>query len=264
MRNQFIALSCLMLVAISACTPSSVSQLNALTQTEPDQTRQRAMRRLNLASAYFEQGQSDVAMQEVRAALEIDSQFADAYSLLGLIHQRENSPILAKQSFDQALLLAAGQPVQLAAIQHNLGWFFCQQNRFAEAEIQLSKAASQSGYRQASKTWMALGICQIRSGDDVGAIESFVKSLQSDAGNTMSRYQLAKLDFRRGHALSAQKTLLPLNNSAQMNAESLWLGIQIDHALTHTQDMHKLGKRLMEKFPQSVQAKAWTDKKFHD
>jgi len=102
---------------LSACS-STASQLDTLTQAEPGPTRQRAMRRLNLASAYFEQGQSEVAQQEVRAALQIDPQFPEAYSLLGLIHQRDKEPVLAEQSFQQALQLASMPAMRLRGGSH--------------------------------------------------------------------------------------------------------------------------------------------------
>lgn len=150
---------------LSACR-SAGPQLDTLTQAEPDSTRQRAMRRLSLASAYYEQNQNDVAQQEVRAALQIDSQFAQAYSLLGLIHQREKAPDLAQASFEQAIALASRLPVrtaELAAIQHNYGWFLCEQNRFTEAQAQFDQALAQSSYRQADKTRQATSLCKARA-----------------------------------------------------------------------------------------------------
>jgi type IV pilus assembly protein PilF len=150
--------------SLSACS-SSASQLDKLTQAEPDSTRQRAMRRLSLATAYYEQNQSDVAQQEVRAALQIDPNYAEAYSLLGLIHQRDKATVLAQQSFEQAMALASKSPVrtaELAAIQHNYGWFLCEQNRFAEAQVQFDFALAQSSYRQADKTHQAIALCKAR------------------------------------------------------------------------------------------------------
>jgi type IV pilus assembly protein PilF len=154
-----------MACALSACS-TTVPQLDTLTHAEPDSTRQRAMRRLSLASAYFEQNQHDVAQQEVRAALQIDPSYADAYSLLGLIHQRANAPVLAQQSFEQAVQLASQAPVrsaELGAIQHNYGWFLCEQNRFAEAQTQLERALSQSGYANTDKTNKAIAFCKTRA-----------------------------------------------------------------------------------------------------
>jgi len=150
---------------LSACS-STVPQLDALTQADPDSTRQRAMRRLSLAGAYFEQNQNDVAQQEVRAALKIDPTYADAYSLLGLIHQRDNAPVLAKQSFQQAIVLASKpllRSADLAAIQHNYGWFLCEQNDFTQAKVQFDLALAQPTYRQADKTRQAMRLCQERA-----------------------------------------------------------------------------------------------------
>lgn len=169
-----LGMACMALLGLSACS-TVASQLDTLTHAEPDSTRQRAMRRLSLASAYYEQGQNDVAQQEVRAALQIDPQFADAYSLLGLIHQRANAPGLAQQSFEQALQLASTPPArsaELAAIQHNYAWFLCQQNRFVEAQVQFDRAVSQPGYGQVDKTSKAIRFCQERAAVKVDGLNS--------------------------------------------------------------------------------------------
>jgi type IV pilus assembly protein PilF len=153
-------------LSMVACSPS-MPPLDTLTHSELSNTQQRAMLRLNLASAYFEQGQNMVAQQEVRAALKIDPTSAEAYSLLGLIHQRDNSPQLAQQSFEQALVLAAHPPVrgdQLASIEHNYAWFLCQQNRFNDAQRHFDQALAQPSYRQTDKTLKAIGFCQARAG----------------------------------------------------------------------------------------------------
>ncbi len=160
------AISVLLAVSLVACGASK-STLDTLTHPELDTTQQRALLRLNLASAYFEQGQNSVAQQEVRAALKIDPTSAQAYSLLGLIHQRDNAPQLAQQSFEQALALASTAPVrgdQLGSIEHNYAWFLCQQNRFADAQVHFDKALAQASYRQADKTQKAIGFCQARAG----------------------------------------------------------------------------------------------------
>ncbi len=166
-QRVFACLSLMLavLLSLSACS-TTAPQLDTLTQVEPDHTRQRAMRRLSLASAYFEQNQNDVAQQDVRAALQIDPNYADAYSLLGLVHQRAKSPALAQQSFEQALQLASRPPVranELAAIQHNYGWFLCEQNRFAEAQTQFDRALLQPGYASVEKTNKAIEFCRQRA-----------------------------------------------------------------------------------------------------
>ena len=257
---------CLSLCAgvLWGCAQSDASRLDALTTPEPDALRERAMRRLSLAAAYFEQGQNEVAQQEVRAALQIDPQFAEAYSLLGLIHQRGNATPLAEQSFVQALRLASvgGRPAELAAVQHNHAWFLCQQDRFDDAQAQFNLALAQPLYRQQAKTWMVQGLCQLRAGRLNEAQLSWQTSLQMEPFNPIARYQLSLLDWQNANPAQAQPTLAPLNASPQATAASLWLGIQLARALAQTQEQQALALQLAQRFPQSDEAQALARQKF--
>jgi type IV pilus assembly protein PilF len=244
-----------------------VAQIDVLTTPEPDAQRQRAMRRLALASAYFEQNQSEASLQEARAALQIDPMFAQAFSLIGLIHQRANAPALAQQSFERALQLAGQAPASfadLAEVQHNYGWFLCQQDRFESAQAQLMQAVLQPGYRQVAKSWMALGVCQLRAGDKRLARLSFDTALVLEPANPVARYQLAVLDWQNGDAQRAQSTLSALNNSPQASPESLWLGIQLARALSQPVEQRRLAQQLNQFFPNSTQALALAQGKFQD
>jgi type IV pilus assembly protein PilF len=256
-------------MGLQACQSSlhntRAAHLDTLTSPEPDAQRQRAMRRLALAAAYFEQNQSEAALQEARAALQIDPVYAQAFSLIGLIHQRDNSPALAQSSFEQALQLAAQAPAaDLAEVQHNYGWFLCQQNRFEDAQAQLMQAVPQPGYRQVAKSWMALGLCQLRAADKPQARRSFEAALLLEPENPLARYQLAVLDWQNGDAQRAQSTLTALNSSPQASAQSLWLGIQLARALLQPQEQARLAQQLNQFFPNSTQALALAQGKFQD
>ncbi len=157
---------CLAVMCVLSACSLTPFQLDALTPAEPSATRERAMRRLSLATAYYEQNQNTFALQEARLALQIDPQLAQAYSLLGLIHQRNKAHQLAQQSFEQALQLALVAPFQsddLAQVQHNYGWFLCEQNQFNLAQTQFERALSQPHYRYAEKTTNAVALCQQRA-----------------------------------------------------------------------------------------------------
>lgn len=261
-----LALLGVLALGLSACgTPQKT--LDTLTQPEFDATRQRAMRRLSLASAYFEQGQNDAAQQEVRAALQIDPNYAEAYGLLGLIHQRNKQPALAQQSFEHALQLASVPPIrstELANIQHNYGWFLCQQQHGPEAQVQLTRALEQPGYQQVAKTWMTLGLCQLQAGSAADARRSFENALSHDPANSVARYQLAWLAWQARDLKTAQSMLEPLNAGAQASAQSLWLGIKLAHAQMRAQEMQQLVQQLTQRFPRSTQAQAWEQGNLED
>ena len=190
MMRVWIAAVGVLMVVLLGCTPRQ-TVVDQLTQAEPDGTRQRAMRRLALATAYFEQGQNDVALREARAALQIDAQYAQAYNLVGLIHQRTGMTALADASFAQALQWA--KPVEVGDIEHNYAWFLCQENRYADAQTHFAEALAQPQYAQRSKTWLSQGVCQVRSGQRVQAKQSFESALALDPQNQLAREQLSAL-----------------------------------------------------------------------
>jgi type IV pilus assembly protein PilF len=60
------------------------------------------------------------------------------------------------------------RPDELAAIQHNYGWFLCEQNRFIEAQTQFDQALAQPTYRQTDKTRQAIAFCKTRASLSAG------------------------------------------------------------------------------------------------
>ena len=158
------------------------------------------MQRLQLAAAYFEQGQHEVAEQEARAAMDLDPSYAPSHNMLGLIHQRLQSPEWAKQNFEQALTLASkpGQSTaDLASIQHNYGWFLCEQGQHAQGQTLLQHALSQPGYRQAVTTWVVLGDCQQRAGQQAQAQQSWQHALTLEPNNAWLKQRLASPEMQK-------------------------------------------------------------------
>ena len=177
-----------------AASQVALTPLDKLTQREPSAQRQRAMRRLQLASAYFEQGQHDVSLKEVRAAIDLDPRFAQSYNLLGLIHQRLNAPQSAKSSFDQAMALvsAPGESAsELASVAHNYGWFLCEQHQYDSGQALLQRALAQPGYRQVVSTWLVLGDCQQRAGMPSQAEHSWRRALSIEPQNPWLQQRLS-------------------------------------------------------------------------
>ena len=101
-------------------TSPAVSDADAglVTPSDEPESRRRARIRLELASNYFELGQTAVALDEVKQSLSADPSYADAFNLRGLIYMRLNDYPQAEDSFRRALSLRAND----ANILHNYGW----------------------------------------------------------------------------------------------------------------------------------------------
>jgi type IV pilus assembly protein PilF len=213
---------------------------------EPD-ARRRARIRLELASNYFEMGQTAVALDEVKQSLAADANYADAYNLRGLIYMRLNDFPQAEDSFRRALALRAGDPSLL----HNVGWLLCQQKRYEQADQHFTRALSNPAYTSRSKTLMAKGLCQVSAEQYAEAELSLSKAYELDAANPVVGYHLAALLLRRGELSRAQFYIRRLNNSEYANAESLWLGIKVERAIGDVVASRQLADQLRKRFPDS-------------
>ncbi|MES2191048.1 MAG: type IV pilus biogenesis/stability protein PilW [Pseudomonadota bacterium] len=240
----------------------SAADGNADMVTESDEpiTRRRARLRLELASGYFEQGQTNVALDELKQALVIDPNFADAYNLRGLVYMRLNDNPLAEDSFRRALALNPRD----ADVAHNYAWFLCQQSRYRESSQLFAQAVANPTYGGQARSLMAQGVCQMKAGQRVEAEESFTRSYQIDAGNPLTAYNLASLLYERGELSRSQFYIRRLNNSELANAETLWLGIKIEQRLNNREVVSQLGDQLKRRYAQSREAAAYERGAFNE
>ncbi|RYY50870.1 MAG: type IV pilus biogenesis/stability protein PilW, partial [Comamonadaceae bacterium] len=200
-----------------------------------------------LAAGYFEQGKTDIALDELKQAIAADPTLADSYNLRGLIFMRLNDTRQADESFRRALQLNGRD----SDIHHNYGWMQCQQRRFAEAQRSFEVALTNPTYGGRAKTLMALGLCQARAGQTAEAERSLARSYELDAGNPITGYNLAQLLYQRGDFQRSQFYIRRLNNSELANAETLWLGIKVEQRMNDAVAMEQLADQLRKRFPQS-------------
>lgn len=238
----------------------SDSNAGSFTASDEPESRRRARIRLELASNYFEMGQTAVALDEVKQALAADSGYADAFNLRGLIFMRLNDFPQAEDSFRRALALRGNDP----NLMHNYGWLMCQQQKYAEADQQFMQAIANPTYTARSKTLMARGLCQSGAGQFAEAEQSLLKAYELDAGNPVVGYHLASLLLRRNELTRAQFYIRRLNNSELSNSESLWLGIKIERAIGDSVAMRQLADQLRKRFPDSKELGAYERGAFNE
>lgn len=265
MQALFGAAAVLMLASCAiknaGLPPSSTANAAAIV-TESDETngRKRAKLRVELAIGYFQQGQTTVALDEIKQALAADPTFADAYNLRGLIYMRLDDAAGAEDSFRRAIALDPRDPNVL----HNYGWLLCQQNRYADAQQQFTAALSVPTYTERPKTLMTQGLCQIRAGQKAEAERSLSQAYELDASNPVVAYNLASLLAQRGEWSRAQFYIRRVNNSPSASAETLWLGIKIERQLNNREASTQLGGQLQRRFPDSREASAYERGNFND
>jgi len=239
------------LAGLSGCATATSAGTDIETASDESEARRRARLRLELAVGYFEQGKTTIALDELKQVIALDSSFAEAYNLRGLIYMRLNDQSLAEESFRRAASLNPRD----ANVLHNYGWLQCQQARYPEALRTFAQALANPTYGGRAKTLMAQGVCEARAGKRAEAEQSLLRAYELDAGNPVTGYNLALLLMQRGEWARAQFYIRRLNNSEFANAESLWLGIRVEQRLNNRVAVQQLAEQLKQRFPQS---REWT------
>lgn len=259
-------LFCLTAAGLSGCASTQgasgtvAGKTDLVTESDEPESRKRARLRLELASGYFEQGQTNVALDELKQALIADPTYVDAYNLRGLVYMRLNDFALAEDSFRRALAINPRD----AGVAHNYGWFLCQQARFPESFRFFGQAIANPAYPGQAKSLMTLGMCQVRAGQRAEAEQSLTKSYELDTGNPITAYNLSLLLFERGELARSQFYIRRLNNSDLANAETLWLGIKVEQKLNNQQVIQQLASQLKKRFGQSREAVAYERGAFNE
>jgi type IV pilus assembly protein PilF len=262
--------ACWLVVLLAGCanqqgapgTPGGASGVrnDIITESDEPDHRRRARLRLELASGYFEQGQTNVALDEIKQSLLADPTFGEAYNLRGLVYMRLNDIPMAEDSFRRALALNSRD----ADVAHNYGWLMCQQGRYNDAFRFFAQAAANPTYGGRAKTLMTQGVCQVRAGQRAEAEQSLMQSYELDAGNPVTGYNLASLLYERGELTRAQFYIRRINNSDLANAETLWLGIKTERKLNNREAVVQLGDQLKKRFAQSREAAAYEKGSFNE
>ena len=214
----------------------------------------RARIRLDLAGAYFAEGQVATALDEVKLALAASPDLPQALNLRGLIYAQMGEEQLAEDSFKRALHVAPND----GDVMHNYGWFLCERRRYTEADALFQRALGTPQYRTPSRTLLVQGVCEARNGELELAEGTLKRAYELDAGNPATAMNLADVLYRRGEFERARFYVRRVNNDAQLrNAESLWLAARIEHRLSNPQGVRDLGNQLRSAYPASREAAAF-------
>ncbi len=225
-----------------------------VTSSDESDSAKRSRIRLELAAAYFGQGQAGTALDEVKRALQADPNNGAAHNLRGLIYASLSEDALADESFRRALALNAND----ADASHNYAWFLCQKRRYPEARRYFEQTLAMPRYREQAKTLLAQGVCEARAGDLAAAERLLARGFELDTGNPAIAYNLAEVLMRRGELDRARFYIQRLNADTNLaSAETLWLAARIEHQRKDLAATEDLGRQLRNRYPGSRESAAF-------
>ena len=248
------------MLLLSACAASNNIK-DVPTASDQTNTDRRAQLRLELASGYLSRGQMATALDEVKQALALNPNFAEAYNVRGLIYAGMGETALAEDSFRHSMRLNARDPDTL----HNFAWFLCQQQRYADASTLFTQALAIPQYRDPQRTMLAQGVCQARAGQNAEAERSLMRAYELDTSNPVVAVNLSEVLLRRGEYERARFYVRRVNaNADYVSAQTLWLAARIERRLGNAQGVRDFGTQLRNRFPQSPEALAYESGRFDE
>lgn len=255
--------------ALAACSTTVSTTSGPVSDAPPsrtaastaEDTTRRARVRMELALAYFSNGQLDVALEETRRVLAIDSELGAAYNLQGLIYASKGDDVQAEQNFRRALQI---NPRDADAMQ-NFGWYHCQRKRYAEADAQFQAALASPQIRDPARTLLAQGVCRAQGGHLAEAEATLNRAYETDPSNPAVSVNLAEVLFKRGDYERARFFVRRVNGvPALASAQTLWLGARIEHKLGNQTGVQELGRQLRARFADARETAAFERGQFNE
>jgi type IV pilus assembly protein PilF len=233
-------------------TPSVIlgSQSVIPQSTEESDERRRARIRLELAAGYYQQGNYNVALEELRVALSLDPAYPAAFGILGLIYMDLGDRPKADESFQRALRLAPRD----ADLNNNYGWYLCQTGRAKESIGFFNLALEDRLYTTPAKPLHNAGICSLRANDLVNAEAYFRRAFQVEPANPVTNYQLALLNLNKNQFDQARFYSKRLLDNFEANSQTLYLAVCVETKAGNSNGAASLAQQLRRKFSASPEA----------
>jgi type IV pilus assembly protein PilF len=238
------------IAVLSACaTTNNNSSGNSDIYNETALTA-RARAHTDLGAAYLQQSKFEIALSEFNQAIQIDPNYALAYNGLGLVHAALGEDALAEANYKKSIEL---QP-RNSESHNNYGSFLCSRKRYDESIGHFLEAVKNPLYGTPNLAYANAGICSARKNEMKNAEVYLNKALQIEPLTHSAATQLAEIQFKRGDATTAQKTL---QNAlvASPNSQTLWLGIKIARGLGDKDGVSSYALQLRQQYPNSEETR---------
>ncbi|MGZ8217625.1 type IV pilus biogenesis/stability protein PilW [Methylomagnum sp.] len=176
---------------------------------------------------YMEDGYYDIALRDLKRAVELDDDNSEAYNALGVLYQKVDDFANAEASFKKAVALKADN----YGARNNYGRFLCGRGKYPEAFAQFHQVIGNKLY---GTPWIPLtnaGLCAHAAGKKTDAESYLREALDMQPNFPPALLEMARLSQEAGQHMSARAFLERYFSIAGRTPESVQLGIDIENSL---------------------------------
>ncbi|KFI06740.1 type IV pilus biogenesis/stability protein PilW [Massilia sp. BSC265] len=217
----------------------------------------RASIRLQLAVGYYQNGQYETALDEVKQAIAADPGNAEAYGLRALIYTAMGQLPLADENYQTALRLKPGNP----DLSNNYGSFLCTSlNKPAQAMPYFDTALRNPSYQTPVSALVNAGLCSIRSKNFQAAERYLLEAVRYNPDLQATNAGLARAYYERRDYTRAGffiNRLIETSKLDTLSADALWLALRVQRKLGDRTQEASLAAQLRRRFPGSPEYAAF-------
>jgi type IV pilus assembly protein PilF len=201
-----------------------------------------------LAALYYGQQRYAVALEELKVALGMDSNYAPAYGVRGLVHMSLQDDKKADEDFLRSLSIDEND----SGTRNNYGWFLCQRGRVQESMVQFQEAVRNPLYATPEKAYLNAGLCSKQFGKLKDA-ETFLKrALTIQPKMTEALLGMAEISFINADYAGAKSYFLRISRTgAELSASDLLLAVRVERKLGDKNAEASYKLQLRKRFPDS-------------
>lgn len=240
---------------LTGCASTQPGEGHGELKTSSDQSdvQRRAQIRMQLAIGYFQQGQLAVALDEIKQAVQLDPNLADAHSVRALIYMEMGETALAEDNFQRAMRLSPNSP----DLNNNYGWFLCQ-NGQEKRSIEYFEAALRSrAYQSPAKALNNAGVCSLKMKDILAAERYLTEAFRQEPENLDTNANLAKLHYALGDYQKARSYVSRVTKADALSADILWTAIKVERKLNNRPGEASFAIQLRRRHPNSPELAAY-------
>lgn len=230
------------LLAMAGCASVPADALSGGAQQADAQ--RRAEIRLQLASAYFAEGQYATALAELDQAYLTGQRRAEVLGLRALVLMQQGDPVSATRSLRQALQNEPDHPGLL----NNMGWLLCETGHYDEGQSYIRRALASRSYPTPGKALLNAGRCSERAGRRDEAAEFFRQALSADPTQLGAHARLARLAFEAGDYARAKAHMLRVLSGERPEKDDYLMAMAIERKLGDVAAEQSLAQQWKKRF----------------
>jgi type IV pilus assembly protein PilF len=207
-----------------------------------------AQKRIIVAKAYIDEGDTRRALEHLQKAEEYESKSPELFHTYALLYRAEDDPDRQEYYYKKAL----GEDKSNAQIKNNYGSFLCTHGEAKKGLKYLEQASEDYKYSGRAESYVNRGMCELGFDEVEAAEKSFQQALRLNTNSVRPYLELADIYFNKNDMRLADLYYQQfVSKSASQTPRSLWLGIQIARKQINKNLESSLSLFLQNRYPNS-------------